>query len=124
VGITRSTVYRTQQFASLAAVTTRALHHYDRPALLKPSGRSMSGHRLYRDSDLTRLEQIVILKFLGLRLREIGRPIKGQSPLVETVRRQQLVLAKKRQRLDAAIGAIEWAERSLQDFIINAMKSR
>ena len=82
---------------------------------MKPKrGRSSSGYRLYRDSDLARLEQIVVLKFLGLRLREIGRLMKRQSPLVETLRRQQLVLAEKRQQLDAAISAIDRAERSLR----------
>jgi DNA-binding transcriptional MerR regulator len=107
-------VYRAQQFARLAGVTVRALHHYDRLGLLKPSGRSATGYRLYRDSDLARLEQIVVLKFLGLPLKEIGRLVKRQLPLVETLRRQQLVLAEKRQQIDAAIGAIERAERSLR----------
>lgn len=108
------TVYRTQQFAKLAGVTVRALHHYDRLGLLKPSGRSDAGYRLYRDRDLARLEQIVVLKFLGLPLRQIGRLLKRESPLAETLRRQQHVLAVKRQQLDAAIGAIERAERSLR----------
>ena len=107
-------VYRTQQFARLAGVTVRALHHYDRLGLLKPSGRSASGYRLYRGADLARLEQIVVLKFLGLRLKEIGRVVKRQLPLAETLRRQQLVLAEKRQQLGAAIHAIERAERSLE----------
>jgi DNA-binding transcriptional MerR regulator len=106
--------YRTQEFARLAGVTVRALHHYDRLGLLRPSGRSSSGYRQYHDSDLARLEQIVVLKFLGLGLKEIGRVIRRQSSLAETLRRQQLVLAEKRQQLDAAIGAIERAERSLR----------
>jgi DNA-binding transcriptional MerR regulator len=45
-------VYRIREFAALAGVTVRALHHYDRLGLLKPSGRSRGGYRLYRDSDL------------------------------------------------------------------------
>jgi MerR family transcriptional regulator, thiopeptide resistance regulator len=108
-------VYRTQQFARLAGVTVRALHHYDRLGLLKPSGRSATGYRLYRDSDLARLEQIVVLKFLGLPLKEIGRLVRRQLPLVETLQRQQLVLTEKRQQLGAAIEAIELAERSVRN---------
>jgi DNA-binding transcriptional MerR regulator len=107
-------VYRIQQFATLAGVTVRALHHYDRLGLLKPSGRSRSGYRLYRDCDLARLEQIVVLKFLGLPLQQIGRLLKKESSLAETLRRQQLVLAEKRLQLDAAITAIAQAERSLR----------
>jgi DNA-binding transcriptional MerR regulator len=107
-------VYRIQEFAALAGVTVRALHHYDRLGLLKPSGRSNSGYRLYRDRDLVRLEQIVVLKFLGLPLKQIGRLLKRESPLAETLRRQQHVLSGKRRQLDLAIDAIGQAERSLQ----------
>ncbi len=107
-------VYRIQEFAMLAGVTVRALHHYDRLGLLKPSGRSGSGYRLYRKSDLARLEQIVVLKFLGLPLKQIGRLLKRESPLAETLRRQQHVLAGKRRQLDLAIHAIGQAERSVQ----------
>src|SRR5471032_1669160 len=107
-------VYRIQEFARLAGVTVRALHHYDRLWLLKPSGRSGSGYRLYRDSDLVCLEQIVVLKFLGLPLKQIGQLLKRQSPLAETLRRQQHVLAGKRRQLDLAMQAIGQAERSIQ----------
>src|SRR5579864_4947416 len=111
---TSAAVYRIQEFATLAGVTVRALHHYDRLGLLKPSGRSRSGYRLYRDHDLVRLEQIVVLKFLGLPLKQIGRLLKRESPLAETLRRQQHVLAEKREQLDAAIRTIERARRSLR----------
>jgi DNA-binding transcriptional MerR regulator len=107
-------VYRIQEFATLAGVTVRALHHYDRLGLLEPSGRSAAGYRLYRDRDFARLEQIVVLKFLGLPLQQIGRLLKRESPLAETLRRQQHVLAERRQQLDAAIAAIAQAERSMQ----------
>jgi DNA-binding transcriptional MerR regulator len=109
-----SAVYRVQEFAKLAGVTVRALHHYDRLGLLKPSGRSNGGYRLYRDSDFARLEQIVVLKFLGLPLKQIGRLLKRESPLAETLRRQQYVLVEKRRQLDMAIHAIGEAERSVQ----------
>ena len=62
--------YRVQQFSELAGVTVRALHHYDRLALLKPR-RTDAGYRVYSPSDLDRLERIVALKFLGLPLKQI-----------------------------------------------------
>jgi len=107
-------VYRIREFATLAGVTVRALHHYDRLGLLKPSGRSRSGYRLYRDRDLVRLEQIVVLKFLGLPLKQIARLLKRESSLADALRRQQVVLAGKRRQLDLAIHAIRRAERSVE----------
>src|SRR5215831_15227659 len=55
--------YRIQEFAEMAGVTVKALHHYDRLGLLKPR-RSAAGYRMYCEHDLERLEQIVALKFL------------------------------------------------------------
>jgi DNA-binding transcriptional MerR regulator len=106
-------VYRIREFAQMAGVTVRALHHYDRLGLLKPSGRSHAGYRLYRDRDFARLEQIVVLKFLGLPLKQIGRLLKRETSLADALRRQQRVLAEKRHRLDVAMHAIAKAERSL-----------
>jgi len=107
-------MYRVNEFASLAGVTVRALHHYDRLGLLKPGRRTASGYRLYGERDLVRLEQIVVLKFIGLPLKQIRALLKGESAIRETLRRQQRVLAEKRKLLDAAIAAIAKAERSLQ----------
>jgi MerR family transcriptional regulator, thiopeptide resistance regulator len=106
-------VYHAHEFASRAGVTVRALHHYDRLGLLKPSGRTGSGYRLYTDRDLVRLEQIVVLKFLGLPLKQIRDLLDRDVALAATLRRQQAVLADKRRQLDAAIHAIQEAERSL-----------
>ncbi len=106
-------MYQVHEFADLAGVTVRALHHYDRLGLLKPGRRSQSGYRLYGDRDLARLEQIVVLKFIGLPLKEIRKLLKGESALREALQRQQFVLAEKRRQLDTAIRAIRKAEQSI-----------
>ena len=74
-------LYQAHQFAELAGVTVRALHHYDRLGLLKPQHRSAGGYRLYADSDLARQEQIAVLKFLGLSLSQIRDLLKDKSSL-------------------------------------------
>jgi MerR family transcriptional regulator, thiopeptide resistance regulator len=107
------TLYQVHEFAELAGVTVRALHHYDRLGLLKPSRRSAAGYRLYGNRDLVRLEQIVVLKFLGLPLKQIRELLKNDSGLTQSLRRQRHVLSDKRRHLDSAIHAIETAERSL-----------
>jgi DNA-binding transcriptional MerR regulator len=107
-------VYRVQAFAALAGVTVRALHHYDRLALLRPK-RTRTGYRLYSGSDLERLEQIVALKFLGLPLKQIKAVLdRDARSLADVLRAQRRALEEKRRRLDRAIGAIADAERSLQ----------
>ncbi len=107
-------LYQAQEFADLAGVTVRALHHYDRLGLLKPSYRSEAGYRLYSEPDLLRLESIVVLKFLGLPLKSIGVLLQREpDTLPDTLRRQQIVLVEKRNQLDKTIDAIDTARRSL-----------
>jgi DNA-binding transcriptional MerR regulator len=57
--------------AKLAGMTVRTLHHYDRLGLLRPGGRTQSGHRRYTEADLHRLYQIRLLRQLGMPLEEI-----------------------------------------------------
>lgn len=107
-------LYRVHEFAERAGVTVRALHHYDRLGVLQPTARTGSRYRLYSDRDLARLEQIVVLKFLGLPLREIRDLLRRESDVTDALRRQQRVLAARRRHLDDAIMAIAHAERSLE----------
>ena len=100
------------EFAEMAGVTIRTLHHYDRLGLLTPTARSDAGYRLYSETDLARLEQIIVLKFLGLPLKNIRDLLDQDSPpLRETLRRQRQTLEEKRRRLDMAVQTIAEAEQ-------------
>jgi len=103
-------MYHVQQFAQLAGVTVRALHHYDRMGLLKPR-RTESGYRQYSDRDLERLEQIVALKFIGIPLKQIrGLLERNGVSLPDALRRQRCALEARRTLVEQAIGAIRRAE--------------
>ena len=108
-------LYPPHEFAQLAGVTVRALHHYDRLGLLKPGRRTEAGYRLYSERDLARLEQILLLKFLGFSLKQIGALLSDDSDLLDTLRRQRVALNAKRGQLDRAIQAIRETETVLAD---------
>jgi DNA-binding transcriptional MerR regulator len=113
--MTTGKLYQASEFAALTGVTVRALHHYDRTGLLKPSGRTASGYRLYGAKDLARLQQIVTLKFIGLPLKQIKEILDRDSfELSTALRLQREILGEKRRRLEMAIGAIEQAERLIR----------
>lgn len=59
------------QFAKLAGVTVRTLHHYDQIGLLTPMREPEHGWREYEIRDLLRLQQIQTLQWMGLALGEI-----------------------------------------------------
>ena len=105
-------LYRASEFAALAGVSVRALHHYDHLGLLKPSGRTAAGYRLYGRSDFSKLEQIVVLKYLGLPLKQIKATLgRNGADLQRTLRAQGRALEEKRRCVDMAVQAIAEAER-------------
>jgi MerR family transcriptional regulator, thiopeptide resistance regulator len=82
------------EVSELAGVTVRTLHHYDEIGLLRPSGRSEAGYRLYGHADLERLQEIVVWRQLGFSLTEVqdllddpgydrGAALRRQRELVE-----------------------------------------
>lgn len=107
-------MYRVHEFAELAGVTVKALHHYDRIGLLRPQ-RSAAGYRIYVDRDLERLEQIVALRFIGLPLKQIKALLDREAlELPAALRLQRSVLQEKRQLLDRALSAIGKAEEAIR----------
>lgn len=63
--------YSSGQFAGLANVTLRTIRYYDKQGILKPSYVSEAGARFYTDDDLAKLQQILLLKYLGFSLNDI-----------------------------------------------------
>lgn len=65
--------YQIKEISQMTSLTIRSLQYYDEIGLLKPTKRSMSGYRLYSETDLIRLQQITTLKFLGFSLSTIKK---------------------------------------------------
>ncbi len=104
--------YRVHEFAELAGVTVKTLHHYDRVGLLRPR-RTSSGYRVYTQAELVRLEQILALKTTGFSLKDIRSLLdRAALPLPAIFRQQRDVLEEKRRLLDRAIRALTDAERA------------
>ena len=108
-----SRLYHVHEFAGLAGVTVKTLHHYDRLGLLTPT-RTDAGYRLYSEADLERLEQIIALKFLGFSLKHVRDILKRTSvELADALRWQRKAIEDKRAHLGRALQAIGTAEKAL-----------
>ena len=59
------------EIAQRTGLSLRTLRHYDEVGLLRPSGRSDGGYRLYTHEDLERLLVIRRMKPLGFTLEEM-----------------------------------------------------
>ena len=71
--------YSSGEFAKKANVTVRTIRYYDKQNILKPSYVTDTGVRFYTDSDFTRLQQILLLKYLGFSLDDIKNMTIGDS---------------------------------------------
>ena len=63
--------YSSGEFARMAGVTLRTIRYYDKQNILKPSLVSDAGARFYTEEDFARLQQILLLKYLGFSLDDI-----------------------------------------------------
>lgn len=75
--------------AEIFGVTVRLLHHYDEIGLARPSDRTVSGHRRYRDEDVSRLRQALTYRALGFSLSEISAILEDPRANAGTHLRRQ-----------------------------------
>jgi MerR family transcriptional regulator, thiopeptide resistance regulator len=105
--------YRVRDFARITGVTVKALQHYDRLGLLRPS-RTPAGHRIYSARDVDRLQQVVALKSIGVPLKRIRSLLDGhRESLVDALKVQRDSLEGDRRALTRAINAIAVVEDDL-----------
>jgi len=88
------------QVARMSKASSRMLRHYDEIGLLPPARVGGNGYRYYEEEQLLRLQQILLLRELGLGLEAIGevlynRGLTAALMTVEAVKRAQLKYGKK-----------------------------
>jgi DNA-binding transcriptional MerR regulator len=87
----------------------RTLHHYDEIGLCRPSQRTAAGYRLYDDADVLRLQQVLVLRELGLPLPEIAAVIDEDPDRAALLRKHRAALVDRRGKLDAMLAAVDHA---------------
>ena len=69
------------EVSRLTGVSIRTLQYYDEIGLLSPASHTEAGYRLYDDSALERLQQILLFRELEFPLKEIKVIINSQCHL-------------------------------------------
>ncbi len=94
------------EVARMSGVTARTLRHYDEIGLLPPAGIGAGGHRYYEEGELLRLQQLLVLRALGLGLTDIGRILAAQVDELDALRGHHRRLLAERDRIDALAGTV------------------
>lgn len=94
--------------ASHVGVTVRTLHHWDRIGLVRPSGRTSAGYRLYSAADIARIHRVFIYRELGLSLEDIGALLDAPTAdMTVPLRQQRAQLLDRISRLQAMVDAVD-----------------
>ena len=103
-------IYTSGQYAKKANVTLRTIRFYDKKDILKPSFRTENGNRYYTDEDLVKLQQILLLKYLGFSLDEIKEITLGSADwhiLQESLSIQKKLVQERIRELQSVVDAID-----------------
>lgn len=92
-------VWTIVEVARASGVTSRTLRHYDAIGLLAPAGVAANGYREYGEAELLRLQQILVLRELGLPLEEIRAVLDAQQDRLAALREHHARLVAERDRL-------------------------
>ncbi|HKM35938.1 MAG TPA: MerR family transcriptional regulator [Lachnospiraceae bacterium] len=92
------------EVSELTGVSIRTLHYYDEIGLLTPSVTTDAGYRLYDETSLERLQDIMLFRELEFPLKDIKKIIDNPSFDKKKALEQQIELLKlKREHLDDLI---------------------
>ena len=96
------------EVAQMSTVTSRALRHYHAIGLLEPAWTAPGGRRYYEQEQLLRLQQILLLRDLGLGLEVIREVLAARSDAgtVEALQRHRDWLLAERRRLGRLIETV------------------
>lgn len=93
------------EVSKLTGVSIRTLQYYDKIGLLHPTEYTQSGYRLYDDTALEALQQILLFRELEFPLKEIKRIISSPDFDRNKALEQQIeLLTLKKEHLDNLIG--------------------
>lgn len=107
----KSGYYSSGEFARMAHVTLRTIRYYDKRNILKPSYVTESGARFYTDADFARLQQILLLKYLGFSLEDICEMIVDDSDYHFMLNSLNIQLKLVRDRIEQ----MQLVEAAIQD---------
>ena len=99
------------EVSKLTGVSIRTLQYYDTIGLLKPIQYTESGYRLYDDTSLERLQQILLFKELEFPLRDIKWIVANEFM-------QIFVEFGKMKEMNPADEPVQLQVRKLQDYIM------
>ncbi len=109
-----SVTWSIAEVARMAKVSSRTLRHYHDIGLLAPAHVGTNGYRYYKTEQLLRLQQVLLLRELGLGLETISEVLDGQRDRIEALCYHEQWLRSEGDRLDRLAGTVSRTIAQLQ----------
>ena len=90
----------------MTGLTSRALRHYDAIGLVRPAFTGHGGLRHYGSEELLLLQEVLVLRELGLRLDVVARVLSGQRDRAEALRGHEAALREEAERIARLADAV------------------
>ena len=88
---------------ALVNITKKNIRFYEEQGLIAPRRNLENGYRDYCEEDVQRLQQIKLLRKLGVSIEEIRQMLNGNHTVGDGMRRHLITLDRERQNLDQSI---------------------
>lgn len=100
--------YTVQKLGRMAGISPRTLRYYDEIGLLKPGRINSSGYRIYGESEVNQLQQILFYRELGVSLDNIKDIVTAPNfDGVKALKEHHEKLLKKQEQLTQLIANVE-----------------
>lgn len=100
--------YTVRELSLLANVSGRTLRYYDEIGLLPPAGTTEAGYRLYGESEVDMLQQIMFYRELGFALDDIKRIVTAADfNIIAALHAHRQMLLERRNQMNALIKTVE-----------------
>lgn len=107
--------YTINQLAKLSGVSTRTLRYYDQIGLLKPQTVAKNGYRIYGQTQVDMLQQILFYRELAISLAQISNLIYAKDfDKANSLENHLLSLIEKKDRLECLIQNVSKSIASLK----------
>lgn len=100
--------YTVKTLADLTGVSTRTLRYYDQIGLLKPARYTEAGYRIYSETEVDLLQQILFYRAIGLDLATIQKTMQQPDfDIQDALEKHREALQKKKEEINHLLQTVE-----------------
>lgn len=111
----------------IMGITKKNIRFYEKEGLLCPNRNKENGYREYSNEDIRRLEEIKLLRKLGVPIEDIRSLQSGRCTVSDAMRRHLVTLERAKRNIDHSINfcdSLKAEDKMLSDLDVHELLSR